>query len=114
MIDSLLYLIASGIDICFTIGICAHYQANPNKSHLQHDKRIIKNISRTSNYGINFTNGTTYEISSYIDADWARNQDDRKSTSGRCSYISRCFYIGRCSYIGNKIVSWHSKQGNFI
>ena len=34
MIGSLLYLTASRLDICFSIGVCARYQANLKESHL--------------------------------------------------------------------------------
>ena len=34
MISGLLYLTVSRPDICFNIGVCAKYQANPNESHL--------------------------------------------------------------------------------
>ena len=34
MIGSLLYLTASKLDICFSVGVCARYQGNPKKSHI--------------------------------------------------------------------------------
>ena len=34
MIGSLLYLMASHLDISFSVGICARFQACPNESHL--------------------------------------------------------------------------------
>ena len=34
MIGSLLYLIANQPDICYNVGVCARYQANPKESHL--------------------------------------------------------------------------------
>ena len=42
MIGSLLYLTASRLDICFSIGVCARYQANPKESHLADVKQIIR------------------------------------------------------------------------
>ena len=51
MIGSLLYLIASRLDICFSVGICARYQANPKESHIAAVKRII-NVNGTADYGI--------------------------------------------------------------
>ena len=41
MIGSLLYLTASRPDICFSVGVCARYQANPKESHLAAVKQII-------------------------------------------------------------------------
>lgn len=87
MIGSLLYLTASIPNICFIFYVRAHYQPDPKDTHLEHVKRIIRYISSTNNYGISFTNDTTYEISGYTDRDWAKNHDNRKSTSSRCLYI---------------------------
>ena len=34
MIDSLLYLTASRLDIAFSVGVCARFQAAPKEPHL--------------------------------------------------------------------------------
>ena len=44
MIDSLLYLIASRLDISYSVGVCARYQANPKESHMTALKRIIRYV----------------------------------------------------------------------
>ncbi|GAA0173196.1 hypothetical protein LIER_41480 [Lithospermum erythrorhizon] len=44
MIESLLYLTASRLDIAHCVGICATYQADPKESHLNLVKRILKYI----------------------------------------------------------------------
>ena len=41
-------------------------------------------------------------LARYLDADWAGNVDDRKSTSGGCFYL------------GNNLVSWMSKKQNSV
>ncbi|KAH9779116.1 hypothetical protein KPL71_007601 [Citrus sinensis] len=102
MIGSLLYLTASRLDICFSIGVCARYQANPKESHLAAVKRIIRFVSGIVNDGIWYTNDTNSSLAGYSDADWAGNIDDRKSTTGGCFYL------------GNNLVSWHSKKQSSI
>ena len=42
MIGNLLYLTTSRLDISFSIGVCARYQANPKESHLISIERIIQ------------------------------------------------------------------------
>ncbi|KAI3458659.1 hypothetical protein Pfo_015322 [Paulownia fortunei] len=42
MKGSLLYLTASRPDICFSVGVCARYQASPKESHLSAVKCIIR------------------------------------------------------------------------
>ena len=42
MIGSLLYLTASRPDIIFSVCMCARYQSNPKKSHLNTVKKIFR------------------------------------------------------------------------
>ena len=102
MIGSLLYLIASRHDICFSVGVYARYQTNPNESHLAAVKRIIRYVSGTMDYGIWFSFDTNSSLVGFSDADWAGNADDRKST------------FGGCFCLGNNLVSWFSKKQKFI
>ena len=102
MIGSLLYLTASRPDICFSVGLCARFQANPKESHLKAVKRIIRYIKGTYNLGLFYSFDTNDILVGYCDADWAGNIDDRKSTSGGCFYV------------GNNLVSWSSKKQNSV
>ena len=52
MIGSPLYLIASKLDISYSVGVCARYQANHKKLHIIVVKRIIKYVKTTSNFGV--------------------------------------------------------------
>ena len=44
MIGSLLYLTASLPNICYSVGVCARYQASPRMSHMNALKQIIKYV----------------------------------------------------------------------
>ena len=68
MIGSLLYLPASHLDIVFSVGVCARYQACPKESHLIVIKRIIKFVNGTLGYGIWFSTDTTAKINGFSDA----------------------------------------------
>ena len=102
MIGSLLYLTASRLDICYSVGVCARYQSNPKESHISVVKRIIRYVSRTLDYGIRYSKDFNVNLPRFSDADWAGNADDRKSTSG--GYF----------YLRNNLLSWHSKKQNSI
>ncbi|KAH9801648.1 hypothetical protein KPL71_001103 [Citrus sinensis] len=87
MIGSLLYLTASRLNICFSVGVCARCQANPKESHLAAVKRIIRFVSGTINDGIWYTNDTNSSFARYSDADWAGNADDTEAeyiAAGSC------------------------------
>ncbi|XP_024031669.1 uncharacterized protein LOC112094581 [Morus notabilis] len=98
MIGSILYLTASGPDICYSVGVCARYQANPKESHVTVVKRIIRYVSETVDYGIWYSNDTNGRLAGFSGADWAGSTDDRKSITGGCFYL------------GNNLVSWYSKK----
>ena len=52
MIGSLLYITASRLDISYSVGVCARYQANLKESHIIAVKRIIKYVKTTSNFRV--------------------------------------------------------------
>lgn len=51
MISSLLYLIASGLDIMYVTCFCAIFQADPSEPHLIAVKRIFKYFKGSINLG---------------------------------------------------------------
>ena len=102
MIGSLLYLTANRLDISYSIGVCARYQANPKESHMTALKRIIKYVKTIVEFGVWYNKDISDVLAGYSDADWAGNANDRKSTSGGCFYV------------GNNLISWMSKKQNSI
>ena len=102
MIGSLLYLAASSSNLCYSMGVCVRYQANPKDSHLLVVKKIIKYFSEIENYSLWYTRDTIASLVRYCDVDWARNSKDRKSTSERCFFL------------GNNLMSWFSRKKNRI
>ena len=61
-------------------------------------KRIFKYLKGTSNYGIWYDRGNDFTLYTYTDADWARDRDDKKSTSGGAFFL------------GERLVSWLRKK----
>ena len=102
MIGSLLYLIASKLDLCYSVGICARYEACPKESHLSVVKKIIKYVSGTTEFELWYSHDSSITLMGYCDADWVGNSNDRKNTSRRCFFL------------GNNLVSWFSKKQNSI
>ena len=98
MMGSLFYLTSSRLDISYSVGMCARYQANPKKFHMIALRRIIKYVKTTSDFGVWYNKDTDDVLAGYFDADWAGNADDRKSTSRDCFYM------------GNNLVSWMRKK----
>ena len=88
MIGSLLYLTATRPDISYSVGVCARYQANLKESHMIALKRIIKYVKTIADFGVWYSKDTNNVLVGYLNADWAGNADDRKSTLGGCFYVS--------------------------
>ena len=65
-------------------------------------KRIIKYVKTTAEFGVWYSRDKSDVLAGYSDANWARNADDRKSTSEGCFYV------------GNNLFSWMSKTQNSI
>ncbi|GJT71874.1 copia protein [Tanacetum coccineum] len=98
MIGSLLYLMASRLDIMFSVCLCARFQEAPKTSHLEAVKRIFRYIKGTTHLGLWYPKGTDIETVVYADFDHAGDYVDRKSTSGICTFVGCC------------LTSWFSKK----
>ena len=69
MIGSLLYLIASRLNISYSVGVCARYRANPEESLMTTLKRIIKYVKTTAKFGVWYSKDTNDVLARYPDAD---------------------------------------------
>ena len=87
MIGSLLYVTASRLDVMQAVGQVARFQATPKETHVLAVKRIFRYLKGTIEFGLWYPKVSKLTLVSYIDADWARNIDDRKSTIGATFYL---------------------------
>ncbi|KAK4402930.1 Retrovirus-related Pol polyprotein from transposon RE2 [Sesamum angolense] len=74
------------------------FMDKPRSVHWEAALRILKYIKASPGKGILFKRHGHVKIEAYSDADYAGPKDDRKSTSGYCTYV------------GGKLVTWHSKK----
>nr|GEU38832.1 hypothetical protein [Tanacetum cinerariifolium] len=98
MIGTLLYLTASRPDLQFAICMCARYQARPTEKHLHAIKRIFRYLRGTVNQGLWYPKDSSIALTAFIDADHARCQDTRRSTSGSLQFLR------------DRLISWSSKR----
>ena len=52
-------------------------------------KRILRHLKGTKDYGLYYKKNDKFELKVYTNADWARNVDDRKSTSGGAFFLGK-------------------------
>ncbi|KAI0488022.1 hypothetical protein KFK09_027845 [Dendrobium nobile] len=95
--SSLQYLTITRPDIAFaTNRICQHMHA-PTEHHFKSLKQVLRYVKGTINYGLPLTIGNL-QLTSYTDADWASDSEDRKSISGFCTFL------------GTTLISWTVKK----
>ena len=83
-VGSLLYLaMATRPDITFAVSNVAKFASHPTKEHWTAVKRILRYLRGTADYSLAFTPDASGDCVGYSDADWGRDLDDRKSTSGQ-------------------------------
>lgn len=77
-------------DITFAVHNLAQYSSNPDSSHFNAAKRILRYLKGTENFCLVFrgTATDTFTLHGYSDADWAGSTSDRRSVGGYCFYLN--------------------------
>ncbi|GMI84033.1 hypothetical protein HRI_002072600 [Hibiscus trionum] len=75
---------------------------NPREKHLMAVHRVLRYLKGTPGKGLYFKKTNSRYVDIYTDADWAGSVNDRRSTSGYCSYVW-----------GN-LVTWRSKKQSVV
>ncbi len=102
-IGSLSYLsVTTRPDITYSVNKMAKFCVDPSKHHWTGVKHILRYLKGTIQHGITYTKQSSGECVAYSDADWGRDLDDRKSTSGYLFVIS------------GGPVSWKSKKQSSV
>nr|GEZ90779.1 copia protein [Tanacetum cinerariifolium] len=78
--------------------LCARYQANPTEKHLKEVKRIFRYLRGIISIGLWYTKDSGFELTGFLDADYAGWKDTFKST------------FGGAQFLGEKLVSRSSKK----
>ncbi|KAK8936826.1 hypothetical protein KSP39_PZI012397 [Platanthera zijinensis] len=99
LVGKLIYLTVTRPDISFAVGLVSRYMHSPRKSHLQAVERILRYLKNAPGQGLVYrTSSFAPTLVAYSDADYAGSLDDRRSTSGFCTYL------------GGHLVTWRSKK----
>lgn len=97
LVGSLIYLTNTRPDISYSVGCVARYMEQPEENHLQAAKRILRYLKGTIYHGLHFSSDNDLHYHAYEDADWGRDADTKRSTSGILHKL------------GNSCVFWSSK-----
>ena len=82
LIGCLRFLSLTRPDLIFSISYLSRFMSKPYSNHMAAEKRILRYIKGTSDYGLVYGKDKECRLLGYCDSDYARDLDDRKSTSG--------------------------------
>ena len=89
-------------DITFSVNCVSQFMHSPTENHMKAIYQILRCLKGTPGRGLLFKKNYDREIKMYIDANWVGSAEDRRSTSGYCSFVW-----------GN-LVTWKSKKQNVV
>jgi hypothetical protein len=98
IIGSLQYLSLTRPDISFAVNKLSQFMNKHTQTHWAATKRLLRYLKQTIFHGVRLISHTHPSLTTFSDADWACNFDDRTSTS---AYII---------FLGSNPVSWSSKK----
>ncbi|XP_027351248.1 uncharacterized protein LOC113862356 [Abrus precatorius] len=82
-VGSLMYLTVTRPDLMFGTSLISRLMANPKESHWAATKRLLRYVKGTAEHGIFYKTGRkSANLIAYTDSNYARDLDDRRSTSG--------------------------------
>ncbi|XP_019149876.1 PREDICTED: uncharacterized protein LOC109146678 [Ipomoea nil] len=102
LVGSLFYLTITRPDISYSVGVISQFMTEPHDSHFVAAKRILRYVKGTLNLGLLYKPCAPFLLNGFVDADWARDVNDRRSTTGYCFNI------------GSAAISWCSKKQSTV
>ena len=102
IVGSLMYLTTRRPDIIHVVNLISRFMECPEEIHLLAVKRIFKYLQGTASYGLLYEREEKLDLVGFTDSDYARDQNDRKSTSGYAFMI------------GSRVVSWSSRKKSIL
>ena len=102
LVGRLIYLSHTRPDITFAVSVVSQYMHSPKQRHLEAVYKILRYLKGSLGRGLLFKKGDSKKVEIYTDADWAGSTEDKKSTTGYCTYVW-----------GN-LVTWRSKKQSVV
>jgi hypothetical protein len=102
MIDSLLYLTMTRLNIQFTVCLCARFKVSPHSSHRTVVQWIFRYLKQTPEFGIWYSASSSFDLVGFPDVDFTGCGIDRKSTSGTCHFL------------GSSLVCWSARKQSSV
>ena len=98
-------------DIAYAVGALSKFSSNPKKSHMLAARHLLRYVNKTASLSLHFgpfQNTTTLCPVLYSDADWAGDQETRRSTGAYVCMLTDATMSSKSA------VSWSSKKQQTI
>ena len=102
LVGKLIYLSHTRPDIAFAVSVVSQHMHSPKESHLEAVYKILKYLKGSPGRGLFFKKENDRNVEVFTDPDWAGLREDRRSTTGYCTFVW-----------GN-LVTWQSKKQNVV
>ena len=102
LVGRLIYLSHTRPDIAFAVSLISQFMHAPGKEHFAAAYRVLRYLKGTPGKGLMFRKCHNLLVEVYTDADWAGCANDRRSTSGYCTYL------------GGNLITWRSKKQSVV
>ena len=102
MIGSLMYMINTRPDICFSMNTLSQFLTDPRHVHLITAKHILMYLRGTIDYRLKYEVNQKINLEAYFDSEWAGSAIDRKISSGCCFSM------------GSGVISWFSRKKSCV
>jgi len=102
LIDKLIYLTITKLDIYFTVQVLSQFLASPIVDHMNAALRVLRYLKNSPSQGILLSHTSAPHLIAYCDSDWGSCVDSRESTTGYCILL------------GVSPISWRSKKQTVV
>ena len=81
LVGCLLFATITRLDLKYVIGIVSRYGSAPQKTHMTIAENILRYLKGTNDYGFFYSKHEEGNLKSFVDVDYTRDLDTRRSTS---------------------------------
>ncbi|KAL0368329.1 UNVERIFIED_CONTAM: Retrovirus-related Pol polyprotein from transposon RE2 [Sesamum calycinum] len=102
LIGRLLYLGFTRPDISFAVKQLSQYLQRPTEQHWHAALHVVHYLKGTPTTCLFFPSLNTFQLTTYVDADWGVCVDSRRSVTS--------YYV----FLGSSLISWKTKKQNIV
>ena len=84
LVGSLIYLVNTRLDICFTMSTLRQFMCESREMHWVAAEHVLRYLRGIVGYGLRCTSSSDLRLVSYSNSDWVGNVEEWKSTSECC------------------------------